>query len=47
MGMDWVPLGDDFCRTCLMTDTTVMPGLPQHSAPPEKGKTAQPPSEPA
>jgi hypothetical protein len=39
------PFGEDFSRVCLTPETAVINELPVHSAPPETGKTAQPPAE--
>jgi hypothetical protein len=38
------PFGEDFCRVCLTSETTVMQDLPAHSTPPES-TTPQPPTE--
>jgi Abortive infection alpha len=39
------PFGEDFCQTCLVPRDAVLGDLPEHSVPPETGKTAQPPAE--
>jgi hypothetical protein len=41
------PFGEDFCRVCLTPETAVVADLPEHSAPPEANKTAQPPVDPS
>lgn len=39
------PFGEDFCRVCLADDVKDLTGLPEHSAPKELDKQAQPPTE--
>ena len=39
------PFGEDFCRTCLAPDETIVDELPEHSSPQDGKAQAQPPAE--
>jgi hypothetical protein len=39
------PFGEDFCRTCLAPDETIVSELPEHSSPADGKPTATPPAE--
>jgi hypothetical protein len=38
------PFGEGFCRACLPVEPAKLEALPEHSAPPEIKKVAQPPT---